>query len=743
MDGMETMNRQRKRIFFSKNATMKTKHLFFAAALSLLAACQVELQDNNLLETVENDKEQEEKVVPPEITASQEVNNPTKSILEVDETGHGNIYWTPYDEINVFYGTTSTHYVSKNTENAATAVFKTSDVIGISETASENIWGLYPYNENATCTGSAVNTTLPATQYGVPGTFDDDLFITLAHNTSTALVFYNVCGGIKFSLSRDDITSITFRGNNNEDIAGDISLAFSDGLPSVNVTSGIKVITLTPKTGSTFVGGENYYFTMLPVTLSGGFTMVFETTSGIPGIFNYSDNSVTIKRSKFSKKEEIDTYATFSIPYNQIWYTSSDGEIVPIDITQDSEFSGSVISNVYSDGRGVITFDNDINLLPAKAFKRPNNISSSTLTSVILPESITSIGSSAFSGCANLLDVNLPKGIESMGFSVFSHCLALQSVNLPMGLTTIDNSMFYDCFGLTQIDIPENVTRIADEAFYQCSALSSIIIPGNVTYIGSRAFRSCSSLNSITFLSTVPPQLANEDAFMYTTCPIFVPGNSLEAYKNALHWKNVEEGRILATPEAVDLGLSVKWASWNLGASVPEEYGDYFAWDETETKDNYSWETYKWSNEDSNKFTKYCPTNKTNYWDGTGSPDGKTVLDLEDDASRANWGGTWRMPTDAEWTELRNNCTWTWTTQNGVNGRLVTSNINGNNIFLPAAGHRLLSNLFGAGSDGDYWSSSLNTDYPAYAWSVYFNSNNVYRDFGSRGSGQSVRPVCE
>ena len=105
-------------------------------------------------------------------------------------------------------------------------------------------------------------------------------------------------------------------------------------------------------------------------------------------------------------------------------------------------------------------------------------------------------------------------------------------------------------------------------------------------------------------------------------------------------------------------------------------------------------------------------------------------------------GGTWRMPTDAEWTELRTNCTWTWTTQNGVNGRLVTAS-NGNSIFLPAAGFRYDTSLSNVGSRGYYWSSSLNTEYPSLAWYLNFNSSNVGRGYDSyRCLGQSVRPVC-
>ena len=189
--------------------------------------------------------------------------------------------------------------------------------------------------------------------------------------------------------------------------------------------------------------------------------------------------------------------------------------------------------------------------------------------------------------------------------------------------------------------------------------------------------------------------------------------------------------------EWVDLGLpsGTKWATCNVGASKPEEYGNYYAWGETTPKDYYGWSTYKWCKGSATTLTKY--NTRSSY----GTVDNKTVLELADDAARANWGGAWRMPTDAEWTELRENCTWTWTTKNGVNGYEVKSNINGNSIFLPAAGYRRSDGLVDAGYGGYYWSSSLYTDDPDFAWNVYFYSYGVYRDYYYRYCGQSVRPV--
>ena len=190
-------------------------------------------------------------------------------------------------------------------------------------------------------------------------------------------------------------------------------------------------------------------------------------------------------------------------------------------------------------------------------------------------------------------------------------------------------------------------------------------------------------------------------------------------------------------PEYVDLGLSVKWATCNVGATKPEEYGDYFAWGEVEPKEIYNWSTYKYCNGSSKALTKYCSHSS---YGNNGFTDGKTILGPEDDAAIANWGGAWRMPTDAELTELREKCKWTWTSQNDVNGYKVVGP-NGNSIFLPAAGYKDGESLLITRSFGNYWSSSLHTDYSDLAYSVYFYSDVVDKYGSNRDHGRSVRPV--
>ena len=194
--------------------------------------------------------------------------------------------------------------------------------------------------------------------------------------------------------------------------------------------------------------------------------------------------------------------------------------------------------------------------------------------------------------------------------------------------------------------------------------------------------------------------------------------------------------------EYVDLGLSVKWATCNVGAQTPEDYGDYYAWGETEPKDFYFWDTYKYCDGTYNSLTKYTD----GAYGKDGFSDNKSVLDPEDDVAHVKWGGNWRIPTKDELEELRTKCTWTSTTLNGVKGYSVTSNVDGytdRSIFMPATGMRIRQWTLNTDTIGRFWGNSIVTgdDYDA-----------VYLDFDfSRGPGrfsiirclgQCVRPVC-
>ena len=189
----------------------------------------------------------------------------------------------------------------------------------------------------------------------------------------------------------------------------------------------------------------------------------------------------------------------------------------------------------------------------------------------------------------------------------------------------------------------------------------------------------------------------------------------------------------------VDLGLpsGTLWATTNIGAANPWDYGDYFAWGETTTKSKYDWSTYKYANGASNKLTKYCTESD---YGNNGFTDSRTILESSDDAATANWGSDWCMPTLDQIKELRGKCEWVWTTDHGVNGYKGTGP-NGNSLFLPAAGYRYGTDLLYVGSRGNYWSRSSSGSTPGRARSLWIDSYDVIGQSNNRAYGRTVRPV--
>ena len=799
----------------------------------------------------------------------------------VIQEGTTSVLWEAGDEINVFYDGTGNRFANLYTDPSGTAKFSgTLNVVFASNEGfsdSTPLWGLYPYRADATADNTSVTTTLPASQTGRAGSFAKGTNITLGKSSSLTMGFYNVCGGVRFSLTTEGVKEVVFQGQNDEDIAGKVKLAFVDGLPAVQeIIDGQKSITLSAPYGTTFETGKWYYIAALPGTLSNGFKMTFNTETQYATL--KSSGSKTIKRGTFGSLADADEDLVYKdkeggepVTGNIVFKdpaakyacvakydTDGDGEVSIEEAEAATSFSG-----LFNNWKGVTSFDeiryfknvhslngvfNDCNKLVSitvpesitdlgyNAFNGCSLLSSvvlsseittigvctfancSSLSSIEIPLSVTSVGSNAFSGCSSLTAIELPSGLTSIDSYAFQNCTSLASVDIPSNVISIGQGAFRGCISLGSIDLPPLLKTIGQEAFSNCSSLMQVVIPDGVTTLGSYAFsgctklstanipsgvssipeycfQNCSSLTSVTIPAGVtsignkalsgvkmwklelPSSITSlgSACFGSITCiilpsstpvsiqsdtfegvwGIFVPSNLIGMYGAMTNWsdyasrihpldsyKNKNEFT-LATSGAVDMGTSVKWAAYNLGATKPEEYGDYYAWGETQTKSNYNWSTYKWCNGDYNKQTKYCPADKADYWDGEGTPDGKTVLDLEDDAAHVNLGGAWRMPTDEEWTELRVNCLWEWTVYEGINGYMVYGFDSGNSMFLPAAGGRGSTNLFDAGSRGGYWSSSLNADYPYFACYVNFNSGSVNRDDSIRFYGQSVRPVTE
>lgn len=223
--------------------------------------------------------------------------------------------------------------------------------------------------------------------------------------------------------------------------------------------------------------------------------------------------------------------------------------------------------------------------------------------------------------------------------------------------------------------------------------------------------------------------------------------NNIEALNNQKPSTEDKVAKIVDSHEYVDLGLSVKWATCNVGASRPEDFGDYYAWGEIRKKIKYTWDNYSFRK--SGKTENDVVFNKYNTIEKYGIIDNKTTLELKDDVAQVLWGGNWKIPTRTEFEELydSNKCEWTWVEMNGVEGYRITSKIDGyigNYIFLPAAGMNQKSK---SASLGHYWTATLDYEAPINAnkltfGKVYTSFGNIFPDEGYRLNGYSVRPVC-
>ena len=281
--------------------------------------------------------------------------------------------------------------------------------------------------------------------------------------------------------------------------------------------------------------------------------------------------SAVIKGYNF-EKDNIEAVTT------TIQYTTTDGQVL---YPNDADALGAtIITNYYEDGKGVMTFDGDFTTIGYHAFygcerlasiSIPNSVSSiataafaycpaltsisipngvtsiggsvfsgcSSLTSVTIPDSVTSIGSSTFSGCSSLTSITIPDSVTSIGYSTFSSCTSLTSVTIGDGVTKIGNYAFEDCTSLTSVTIPDSVTSIGYNAFSGCTSLTSITIPNSVTSIGYYAFGGCTSLKSVYCIRLTPP--IGGDYMFYSNASwrkIYVPAESVEAYKTAAYWRD-------------------------------------------------------------------------------------------------------------------------------------------------------------------------------------------------------------
>ena len=453
--------------------------------------------------------------------------------------------WTEGDFVSVFYRSNANQKWQYQGETGARKGDLKRISAGSATETMPRVVVVYPYNDSYYINTETYNVeaTLPAMQHYLKDSYGLDGNLMISSGEYNQFSLKNVCGWLKLQLTGNGevVKSITLKGNNGEQVAGQIYINSADATATLASEMGaaddnensaggnlvfedtiIKEVTLDCGEGVT-LGSEAtaFYIALPPQMFEKGITVEIADTSGYK-MTQSTDKSLAIERNTIQPMAALAFEE--KIAANQIHYTSSDGKIVTPN--KADAFGVSIKSNVYENGKGVITFDGNVTSIGYRAFFK-----CSSLTSITIPDSVTEIGEGAFCWCDGLTSVIIPDNVTEIGDSAFRWCSSLISVTIPDSVTEIGEGAFCGCMRLTSITIPNSVTSIGEEAFYCCSSLTAFYgkfasddnrclvvngeltsfapsglteytIPNSVTLIGSYAFRSC-ALTSVTIGNSV------------------------------------------------------------------------------------------------------------------------------------------------------------------------------------------------------------------------------------------------
>ena len=585
--------------------------LLFAVVATLFAACTQDIVVDVTNPTIDDN-------TPETLVVGFEDDETRIQLNEAQKT-----VWTKGDQVSVFYFSDANQLWQYNGETGSrTANLKR---VNAGEPTAQTTYNVvaYPFNEDYflnTRTG-ALHATLPVTQHYLQDSYGVGDNLMVAQSEFTQFSLKNVCGWLKLQLTGDGevVKSITFKGNDGEQVAGlihvdtataEATLASEMGSTEDNNAGGNLVFDDTILTAVTLDCGEGvtlgkestaFYIALPPQTFEEGFTVEVKCI-GYKTMTISTDNSISLERNHIQPMAALEFINTNpptqpTPASNEIWYTSSDGDVVMPYNT--NAFGANIISNEYNNGMGVITFDGDVTTIEECAFSFCYS-----LTSVTIPDSVTTIGSSAFHECTSLTSVNIGDSVTTIGDCAFFYCVSLTSVNIPESVTTIGNAAFAICKSLreftgkyaadggrcliidntiiayaeasgTTYNIPDSVTTIGNDAFAYCDSLTSVNIGDSVTTIGYYAFYDCYSLTSVTIpdsvtnilyaafsacynlvkvccQSTTPPSVEYWAFGMNDELQIYVPGESVNDYQSAEGWNQYASCIVSALELSVD-----------------------------------------------------------------------------------------------------------------------------------------------------------------------------------------------
>ena len=469
----------------------------------------------------------------------------------------GKTVWTAGDLVSVFYRSNANQKWQFQGETGERVGqlrrVSTSDATQ----TMQNIVVVYPYNENyfinaRTCN---VEATLPATQTYLADSYGLNGNIMISSSEYNQFALKSVCGWLKVQLTGngEKVKSITLKGNNGEQVAGQIYINSADATCVLasdsgasnddSVAGGSLVFDGTILTEVTLDCGEGvtlseeataFYIALPPQKFEGGLTIDINTADGTKMVKSTS-NTITIERNTIQPMATFEGEFELNIPNNEIWYTTTDRKAIYVNTeTYNDEvnvtFGANIVSNTYEDNKGIIKFDGDITAIASHSFHSWGD--GSTLQTVVIPGSVTSIGRGAFEGCSSLTSVTIPDGVTEIGEGAFSYCDSLTSITMPGNLASIGVCAFDGCRLLTSITIPDGVTFVGERAFGDChglmgfygkyasednrclvidgalnafapAGLTEYSIPNGVTSIGETAFARCEKLTSVSLPESV------------------------------------------------------------------------------------------------------------------------------------------------------------------------------------------------------------------------------------------------
>ena len=516
--------------------------------------------------------------------------------------------WTKEDLVSVFYRSDANQkwqYQGETGERVGD--LKRVDT-GTATKDFSRVVVVHPYNDNYYINPETYNiqASLPAVQHYLANSYGLDGNIMVSSSEYNQFSLKSVCGWLKLQLTGDGevVKSIKFRGNDGEQVAGELYINSADATAMLasdmggtddNNAGGNLVFDDTILTEVVLDCGDGvtlgaeptaFYISLPPQTFANGFTVDIECED-YKLMTLTTDKELVIERNHIQPMASVEHNAEQIIPNNEIWYTngSTTKATTPY---KTNAFGAKIVSNTYDAAKEcwVIKFDGEVTTIGEGAFYHcyylrsvtiPDSVTTigeeafyhcSSLSSVTIPDSVTTIGEDAFYSCSSLTSITIPDSVTTIGVGAFYLCRSLTSVTIPDSVTTIGEDAFFYCSSLTSVTIPDSVTAIGERAFVRCSSLQGFkgkfasedsrclivdgvlnsfapaglteyTIPNSVTTIGEWAFDSCSSLTSVYCKATTPPA---GDFFMFdynaSGRKIYVPMESVEAYKSAYGWRD-------------------------------------------------------------------------------------------------------------------------------------------------------------------------------------------------------------